>query len=84
MPAPQLGATALLKRYRSTVTRYDGSTNDVQNYLGIVQPVGWIEELSKLEDMSSARNVLHLIGADSWQVKMRMINRDTVLPRQVS
>merc|ERR1719264_268670 len=47
-----------------------------------VQPVGWIEEKSKLEDMTSAGNSSHLIGAESWQVKMRMINRDTVLPRQ--
>ena len=66
-----------------TSTRYDGSINDVRKYLMRVQPVGWLEELSKLENMSSAVNSFHLIGADSWQVKMRMINRDTVLPRQV-
>ena len=66
-----------------TSTRYDGSINDVQKYLMRVQPVGWIEESSKLENMKSAGDSFHLIGADSWQVKMRMINRDTVLPRQV-
>ena len=38
----------------------------------------------QLENMSIAGASHHLIGADSWQVKMRMINRDTVLPRQVS
>ena len=45
--------------------------------------MGWLEELSKLDDMISAGNSPHLIGAESWQVKMRMINRDLVLPRQV-
>ena len=64
-------------------TSYDGDISDVYNYLKRVQPVGWLEELSKLEDMTSAGNSFHLIGEESWQVKMRMINRDTVLPRQV-
>ena len=66
-----------------TSTRYDGSIVGVLEYLRRVRPVGWLEELSKLEDMRSARGSVHLIGADSWQVKMRMLNRDTVLPRQV-
>ena len=67
-----------------TSTRYDGSRTDVHGYLTRVQPVGWLEELSKLENIKSAGNSSRLIGADSWQVKMRMINRDTVLPRQVN
>ena len=67
-----------------TSTRYDGSINDICKYLRRVKPVGWLEELSKLEDMSGVVGSFHFIGADSWQVKMRMINRDTVLPRQVS
>ena len=66
-----------------TSTRYDGSIINVRNYLMSVQPVGWLDELSKLEDMRIAAGASHLFGADSWQVKMRMINRDTVLPRQV-
>ena len=45
--------------------------------------MGWLEEHSKLENLTQAKASVHLIGADSWQVKMRMINRDTVLPRQV-
>merc|ERR1719341_623646 len=32
--------------------------------------------------MKSAQTSFHLIGAESWQVKMRMLNRDLVLPRQ--
>merc|ERR1712208_212761 len=57
-----------------TSTRYDGAIKDVQIYLTIFQPVGWLEELSKLEELSVAGASFHLIGADSWQVKMRMIN----------
>ena len=67
-----------------TCTRYDGGPNEVKNYLANVRPVGWLEEWSKLEDMESAAASRHLIGAESWQVKMRMINRELVLPRQVS
>ena len=66
-----------------TCTRYDGDIAKVQNYLLRVQPVGWLEELRKLYDMSYVGNSPHLIGTDNWQVKMRMINRDLVLPRQV-
>ena len=65
-----------------TCTRYDGAINDVHKYLARVKPVGWLEEWGKLEDMSSAGRSSH--RAESWQVKMRMINRDTVLPRQAS
>merc|ERR1712032_616914 len=65
-----------------TCTRYNGSSGAVQNYLSRVQPVGWLEEWSKLDNMGDAQNSPHLIGAESWQVKMRMINRDLVLPRQ--
>ena len=55
----------------------------MKNYLVRERPVGWLEELSKLEDMAAASASPHLIGQDSWQIKMRQINRDTVLPRQV-
>merc|ERR1712186_156736 len=65
-----------------TSTRYDGSIDGVRRFLTRVKPVGWLEELNKLENMKDAENMSHLIGADSWQVKMRMINRDTMLPRQ--
>ena len=66
-----------------TSTQYDGGDGDVQIYLKIFRPVGWLEELSKLENMQAARGIADLTGAESCQVKMRMINRDTVLPRQV-
>ena len=66
-----------------TTTPYDGGIDDVENYLDRERPVGWLEELSKLESMTAASTSPHLIGQDSWQIKMRQINRDTVLPRQV-
>ena len=47
------------------------------------EKVGWLEERSKLDNMLAVGNHPHLIGAESWQVKMRMLNRDLVLPRQV-
>ena len=52
-----------------TSTRYDGGIDVVQRFLMRVKPVGWLEELSKLENMSNAHNMPHLIGADSWQVR---------------
>ena len=66
-----------------TCTRYDGDIDAIQHYLEKLMPVGWMEELSKLDNMSAASYMPHLVGVDSWQVKMRMINRETVLPRQV-
>ena len=66
-----------------TSTRYDGDITDVRNYLLEVKPAGWLEEYRKIELMSSTRGSHRLIGEESWQVKMRMLNRDIVLPRQV-
>ena len=63
---------------------YDEDIGEVRHYLARVQPVGWLEEYSKLENMGTDENSPHLIGAESWQVKMRMLNRDLVLPRQVN
>ena len=67
-----------------TCTRYDGGIDEVSQYLIRDKPVGWLEELGKLENLGSVGFPFHLIGAESWQqVKMRMLNRDLVLPRQV-
>ena len=46
--------------------------------------MGCLEELSKLEDMSAAANSPHLLTCESWPVKFRLINRETVLPSQVT
>ena len=45
-------------------------------------PVGWLEELSKLEGMTAAAASPHLMNSKSWPVKFRLINRNTVLPGQ--
>ena len=67
-----------------THTRYDGNRNDASGYLMRERPVGWLEELSKLENMINASSLPHLVNSKSWPVKFRLINRDTVLPSQVT
>ena len=66
-----------------TSTPYHGSIHEVKRYLEKHRPVGWIEEMGKLEAMEAAGGSYHMIGQESWQIKMRQINGDTVLPRQV-
>ena len=66
-----------------TSTPYDGRIAEVQRYLETHRQVGWLEERGKLESMTTAGATDQMIGQDSWQVKLRQINRDTVLPRQV-
>ena len=66
-----------------TSTPYDGGIGEVQRFLETYKPVGWTEEMGKLEAMEAAAASPHMIGQESWQVKMRQISRDTVLPRQV-
>ena len=46
--------------------------------------MGWLEELSKLEDMRAAQGSGHLLTSKSWHAKFRLINGDTVLPSQVT
>ena len=65
-------------------TKYDGNIEEVEKYLLHTRPVGWLEEKEKLQDMGSAGGSQHLVGSENWQVKMRMVNRDVVLPRQGS
>jgi len=67
-----------------THTRCEGHDRYSSVYLQTKRPVGWLEELSKLEDMASAAGSAHLLTAKSWPVKFRLINRDTVLPGQVT
>ena len=44
-----------------------------------------MEEFSKLESMTSASASPHLLTSNIiWPVKFRLINRDTVLPSQVT
>ena len=49
------------------------------------RPLGWLEEFSKLENMSAVQTSPHLLTSNIiWPVKFRLINRDTVLPSQVT
>ena len=64
-------------------TRYDGGIVATSRYLRTERPVGWVEEYSKLEDMTHAQSSPNRINSDSWQIRFRLVNRDTVLPRQV-
>ena len=68
-----------------THTRFNGSREDYAHYLLRDRFVGWLEEFSKLECMTSAADSPHLLTPDIiWPVKFRLINRDTVLPSQVT
>ena len=44
--------------------------------------MGWLEELSELENMQSASAAPHLMNTKTWPVKFRLINKNTVLPGQ--
>ena len=48
--------------------------------------MSWLEEFSKLESMTEASaSSVHLLTSNIiWPVKFRLINRDTVLPSQVT
>ena len=52
-------------------------------YLRKNKPVNWVEEDSKLVAMTEAQVNPYNIDQDDWPIKFRLINRDTVLPRQV-
>ena len=67
-----------------TYTSFDGSMDYAVAQLEEKRPVGWLEEFSKLENMKSACAYAHLLTSKSWPVKFRLINKDTVLPCQVT
>ena len=66
-----------------TQDRYDGGRNDIMDYLSKEKPVGWREECGKLLNLKPMAGSPHLVNPPSWQIKMRLINRTTVLPSQV-
>ena len=65
-------------------TPYNGDINEITQYLSNERPVNWVEEDSKVEGMMSASINTFNLEQDNWPIKFRLINRDTVLPRQVS
>ena len=64
----------------SNIDSYDGSYNSYRIYLQRTHPVGWREEMSKLEDMSSAQSTPDV----SRSVRIRCISPGVVIPSQVS
>ena len=61
------------------LTPYDGGVWEVQEYLLANKPVGWLEEYRKLDNMYDVRSHPHVTRS----VRLRLVNRHTVLARQV-
>ena len=64
----------------SNIDSYDGDTTSYERFLQTSRPVGWREEMSKLENMTNA-------GATpgvTRSVRIRCISPDVVIPSQVS
>ena len=68
-----------------TSTPYDGEITSVTNALASERPVGWLDELDKVkvENMADAVHLPHLKSNQKWHLNMRLMNRNTVMPRQV-
>ena len=64
----------------SNIDSYDGSPWSYRQFLGTSRPVGWREEMSKLEDMFSARAAPGVTRS----VRIRCISPGVVIPSQVS
>ena len=64
----------------SNIDSYDGSTESYKQYLRTSRPVGWREEMSKLEDMTSAGGY----SGVTRSVRIRCISPGVVIPSQVS
>ena len=64
----------------SNIDSYDGSTTSYMVFLQTSRPVGWREEMSKLEDMTSAE-AYHGV---TRSVRVRCISPGVVIPSQVS
>ena len=62
-------------------TEYSGEIGSIINYLEAERPVGWMEEISKLQDLSGSFVKPNMTN---WPVKFRLISPGVVLPRQVS
>ena len=63
------------------MTKYNGEITSIINYLESQRPVGWLEEISKLQDLSGS---WAKPGVTNWPIKFRQISPEVVLPRQVS
>ena len=68
-----------------TSTPYNGDISSVAHTLASERVVGWLEELGKIgvENMGDAVHLPHLKGQQKWHLNLRLINRNTVMARQV-
>ena len=64
----------------SNIDSYNGSIISYENFLRSSCPVGWREELGKLEDMASARSYPDVTRS----VRIRCISPGVVIPSQVN
>ena len=64
----------------SNIDSYDGGTNSYKQFLETSRPVGWREEMSKLENMHSAQAHPDVTRS----VRIRCISPGVVIPSQVS
>ena len=62
-------------------TKYGGGITLTITYLESETPVGWMDEISKLQDLSGSYAKL---SRTNCPVKLRLISPGVVLPRQVS
>merc|ERR550534_1956444 len=62
----------------SNIDSYDGSPNSYWQFLRTSRPVGWREEMSKLEDMTSAGGISDVTRS----VRIRCISPGVVIPSQ--
>ena len=58
-------------------TKYSGEITSIINYLEAERPVGWMEEISKLQDLSGSYAKPNMTN---WPVKFRLISPELVLP----
>ena len=64
----------------SNIDSYDGNTASYRQFLQTFRPVGWREEMSKLESMTSAQSAPGVTRS----VRIRCISPGVVIPSQVS
>lgn len=64
----------------SNIDSYDGSINSYSDFLVSTRPVGWREELSKLESMVSANGRPGVTRS----VRIRCISPGVIIPSQVN
>ena len=64
----------------SNIDSYDGSINSYHRFLQTSRPVGWREEMSKLESMENAQS----LPGVTRSVRIRCISPGVVIPSQVN